>query len=498
MSTRRSLWRSTVTLTAAAVLSRAFGLVYRMLLARFLGARGLGVFQMVFPLYVSVVTLAAAGIPVALAQLIAERPGQERVLVAGGRRLLAWTSVPIFLALVLTAVPIAAHLYHDARFAPLMLALSPSVLLVSAGALLRGYFVGRQEMAVPAGAQVAEQAGRVAVLAALLALGDRGRGRFGPAPLIAALLIPAGDAISLAWLYRGFRRQPPQGPAGDVREAVRRLWRLSLPIAASRLSGALIGLAEAILIPARLQAGGMSEAAAVAFFGQLTGTVLPLIFFPTALAISLSTALVPAVADASGRHDPARLGREAEQALAATAFLSFPLTIVLAVLGPAFDTLLFAAHVSRPIFTALAVGGLFLYFDITISGILRGLGRTGIPMRNDLLASLVELGLIAVLGARPGQGPLMVAGAVALGFALSALLDLAALLRLLPVRLHWRRALGPPAAASFPLLLALPLWLRFFPRALPGIWTLAAAVGLAAAVFLAGLRASRFRLSKLT
>ncbi len=454
-SQRKLLW-GTLTLTSAALASRGLGLLYRMLLARFLGAEGLGVFQMIFPLYVALVTLAVAGTPVAVSQMVAEGRREARSLVRLATAIVLAVSIPLMLIVYVGARPLALTLYHDSRFVPLLWAIAPALLAVAFSAVLRGYFIGLQRVEVPAASQVAEQLARVVIMFAILNMMGR---QIPHAPIVAVILIPVGEGVSLmilAWAYW----HNPHLEMVKAGSAVRiyDILKLSLPVTFSRLLGSLVAVIEATMIPLRLQASGLSRYAAIQYFGQLTGMALPLIFFPTALTLSLATNLVPVVAQAHAQGDMDTIRQHMVDGLKATALVTVPVTAILLTIGVQLDDLFFHTQIPAMVFVPLVVGGFFLYFDITLSGTLRGLGRTGIPMRNDLIASAVEVFLIWILAARPGLGAEGVALALALGFVLSFALNLMAALALTRTHIGWFSLLAKPALATLPAIFFTDWW----------------------------------------
>lgn len=495
---KRSLWWGTLTLTSAALASRGLGLVYRMLLARFLGSEGLGIFQMIFPFYIALVTLAVAGTPVAISQMVAEGRAPVSRLLKTATLIVLTISLPLMVLVVLWARPLALTLYHDAAMAPLLWALAPALIAVALASVLRGYFLGRQEMTYPAAAQVVEQLFRVAILFLLVTL--LGGHLFPNRPLVAVWLIPFGEGISLVILALGFlnrdRAALHSGPRPT--DLARAILRLSVPVTLSRLLGSAIGVIEASLIPLRLQLSGMSRAGALRYFGQLTGMALPLILFPTALTVSLSTNLIPAIAKANSAGDHATVQRYISDALAATALLTVPVTFVLLTLGLPLDDLFFGAKVSPGVFIPLVVGGFFLYFDIAFAGILRGLGRTDLPLWNDLLASLVEVGLIWFLATNPGRGREGIAIAVAVSFALSSVLNLWQVEKLTRVRIHWLRVFSKPVMAALPIWLVTPLWQNWLGSLHAGrLYTLSTSIAVAVVIYFAGLAAAGTRFTRL-
>jgi stage V sporulation protein B len=338
-----------------------------------------------------------------------------------------------------------------------------------------------------------EQAVRLLILWILLAYGIIA---VLPHFWIAAALLAVGEGVSLAALVLGYRRG--LHPVGSRRVPRRDVLTLALPVMSGRLLSSLTGVVEAVLIPLQLRRSGLTEATAVGFFGKLTGMALPLILFPTALTVSLATNLVPAVARAKAEADTQLVQRLLDESFRATAYLTVPVTVILLVLGRPLDDYVFHTRLSAGVFLPLVLGAFFLYFDITQSGVLRGLGYTAVPLQNDLWASLFELAVIGAVGARPGFGRETIAGAVAMGFCVSWALNLRDTVRLTGYRLRLRRLVAKPLVASVPLLVFIPWWIQVpLVHHLGRGLDLASGVVAGSALYLAGLKVTGARWSQL-
>jgi len=500
---RRSLWWGTLTLTGAAITSRGLGMVYRVLLARFLGAEGLGLYQMIFPLFIALVTLSVAGTPVAISQMVADDQVDPLPLLQRARMIVLSITIPVMIIILLAARPIVMQLYHDPRFVPLLLILTPALLAIAFSSVLRGFFLGQQMMTVPSLAQVVEQIVRVIFLVVLLhfAADHLIQNRIA----VATALIPIGEGISLLILAVGFYQwqrpasalpeipsRPASAPAPTA-VSHRAILRMSLPIMFSRLLGSLIGVIEAALIPRQLRRHGFSEIQAVAYFGKLTGMALPLILFPTALTVALSTNLIPAVAKAHARHDRQAIAGLIQESLSATAYLTVPVTAILLILGTALDDWVFHGNLQPTVFIPLTLGAFFLYFDIALAGILRGLGRTDIPLQNDLVSTGAEVAMILAFASPEG-----LAAAIAVGFISSWWLNLRATARLTGIRLPWLKILMKPSLATVPMVLAVPLWDRWASlHHLARSAELTAGLAIAAVIYLMALRLTGAQWSRL-
>ncbi|MGZ4112450.1 MAG: oligosaccharide flippase family protein, partial [Tumebacillaceae bacterium] len=76
---KQSFLKGAAILVAASLITRVLGFVYKIFLSRMIGAEGIGLFSTVFPILSLVLTLTTAGLPTAIAKLVAEALVEEDV-----------------------------------------------------------------------------------------------------------------------------------------------------------------------------------------------------------------------------------------------------------------------------------------------------------------------------------------------------------------------------------------------------------------------------------
>lgn len=65
--------RGAMILTLAGIVVKVLGGINRILLSRLLGGEGIGLYQMAYPIYILFLSIAGAGIPIAVSIMIAEK-----------------------------------------------------------------------------------------------------------------------------------------------------------------------------------------------------------------------------------------------------------------------------------------------------------------------------------------------------------------------------------------------------------------------------------------
>ena len=157
--------KSAVTIATGGFIAKLIGALYRIPLTNLIGGRGIGLYQLVYPVYCLLLTVSATGIPSSIAKLVAEKIGKnhspEPVLKTAMKLFLSVG----FVGSVLMAVfaPVLANAQGSKSVVAGYYALAPSVLLVSAISVFRGYFQGKNDMLPTALSEVSEQLVKVAL-----------------------------------------------------------------------------------------------------------------------------------------------------------------------------------------------------------------------------------------------------------------------------------------------------------------------------------------------
>ncbi|MDR1917440.1 MAG: oligosaccharide flippase family protein, partial [Christensenellaceae bacterium] len=151
--------KGAVILAVAGVICRLLGVVFRIPLSNIIGNYGIGLYQLVFPLYSLLLIISSAGVPVAISKMVArERDNKPKCKKILFNSTVALSAVGLVLA-VLFAVfckPIAGF-QGKSEIWTLYLAIAPSVFFVCFISAFRGYFQGLNNMLPTAISQIVEQ-----------------------------------------------------------------------------------------------------------------------------------------------------------------------------------------------------------------------------------------------------------------------------------------------------------------------------------------------------
>ncbi|MDQ7794396.1 MAG: polysaccharide biosynthesis protein [bacterium] len=458
---KQSFLQGAMILAIAGVISRVLGAVYRIPLTRIIGDEGIGLYQIAYPVYTTVLTVSTIGINVAISKLVAEHLARGRpdmahrvfrisLVLMGGLGLLF--SVLMFLG----ARGIAEGIAHNPAAYYAIVALAPAIFVVSLVSSLRGYFQGQQIMTPTAVSQVVEQLVRVAIVLFLayyllpggvaLAAGGAtfGAAVGGVAALLVLLVIYWRHRAETAALVRGGKATG--GP--PTTSVVASILRLALPISLGGIVVPLMNLIDLVVVPSRLIGLGYTFAEATRLYGHLTGMALTLVNMPTVVTYALQASLVPAVSEAQAVGDRVAIRSRAAAGIRITLLMAIPAVAGLYLLATPIADLLFGFPEAGVPIAAMSAGLLFLTLQQATSGVLQGLGRTDLPVRNLLVGAIVKLVTSWVLTGIPAFGIRGAALGTAAGFMVAASLNLAAVKNLTGAGISIREGVLKPVIAT--------------------------------------------------
>ena len=292
-------------MTAASLLMNAVGVWFNLYISGKIGAEGMGVFQLIMSVYSFTVTFAASGINLASTRLVAEEAASPNGNVKGAMRrcfgyaLLFGGAASLFL--FFAAPFIGETCLGSVQTVRPLKTMALSMPFIAMSCALNGYFTAVGRVAKSAASQIFEQFLKISLSIvgltflmppgleyACLAITGSGVIAEGLS-FVSSLVLYLGDS-------RGFRRK-----GAPKNRLTGRLFGIALPMAMSSYLRSGLATVKNLLVPVRLQAGGLAAGASFAVFGAVHGIALPVILFPAAFLNSFSSLIVPEIAQRHSR-----------------------------------------------------------------------------------------------------------------------------------------------------------------------------------------------------
>lgn len=387
----------------AGFINRILGFLLRMILVRVVGDEGLGLFQMVYPLFMTLLLISTAGFPVAISKLIPERLAVDNR--SGSFNLLKvsvifvmFMSLLVATGLYFSAGFIAKNIYSDSRTYYILLAVIPALLISPLAAIFRGFFQGWHIMIPTAVSQITEQLSRFLATLVIISMVAHLGLKFQAAGIAMGISIGefTGFLLLLIIFFYSFyfpwlKEQKNVNKKNNFFFDLKLIASLAVPITLGRIVNSLMMSAEAVMIPRQLQLNGLSIKDATSLYGQLSGMVEQLIYLPTVITIALTISLIPNISDAYARNNMKKIKNIYQDVIRITTYLGLPITVIFFTRGTDICQTLFGYAEVGHLLAALAFSTTFIYYLQVSYGMLNGLGKPQLALFNLAVGSLFKL-----------------------------------------------------------------------------------------------------------
>lgn len=406
MKKQNPLIKGTLILTGAGFLTRIIGFFNRIYLSQLIGAKEMGIYQLVFPVYMIAFAFSCHGIEFALSQMIAADKGNRR-LVSSASAISLISSLLFSTVIYLYAEPISYYLLKEKNCAICLKLMAPVLPFTAVRCSIHGYYIGKKDTFVPAAGQLIEQLVRVFVI--WLIAESYGQSRSFTASLAVCGMV-IGEIAGTIYTYLSYKIQigiihnknndltfdrPKKStlhlPYG------KELLKRAIPLTANKLSLTLMSAFESVLIPFMLTIYYNNQELSLSMYGILTGMALPFIMFPSTLTNSLSVMLLPTVSEANASGNQHQLRYTIKKTVKLCLTLGFTVLIFFFFLGRQIGSFIFHNESAGDFLVILSFLCPFLYLSGSGNSILNGLGFMKETFLYNLTAIIIRILFILLM-----------------------------------------------------------------------------------------------------
>lgn len=462
-------------LAIAGVIVRIIGLIKRIPLTNIIGDRGNGYYAAAYEVYAIILLISSYSLPLAVSKLVAARvsKGQFRnanrifrgalafALVAGGAACIFVFFFADFLASSIMLEPMSAMALR---------VLAPTLLIVAVMGVLRGYFQGLGTMMPTAVSQILEQI--ILVIVSLVGASVL----FGYGEKVGALL--QNDNYSYAYGAAGgtlgtgvgalfgllfllfvffayqniFKRQIHRDNTKNV-ETYSQIFRILVwTIVPVILSTAVYNVSNVIdqRIYNQVMISKGMESIKSDYWGIFSGKYRVLTNVPIALANAMCASVIPTLTAAVKKGDYKQARDKTSMVIRFTMIITIPCAVGLSVLAEPIINLLFSgdAAMAAGMLHVGTISVVFYSLSTLTNGILQGINRMKIPVRNAFISLIIHIGALYVMLEFMDLNIYAVVYANVLFSFLMCMLNNLSIRKYMKYRQEWVKTFAIPAGAS--------------------------------------------------
>lgn len=399
MKNSHSLLKGTIYLTIAGFISRILGFFYRIFLSRIIGAYGIGLYQLAYPVCGICYAMTVLGIHTAIsrfasASVVSEDKNASIKIMYAGLLISVIPTTAFAIFIYRYADFISACFLNEPKCAALLRICSFSLPFGAIHSCINAYYYAIKKALVPAFSQLFEQCIRIGGIYFIYNLCISKN--IPVTPSIAGYGVILDEMASMLFTLTAFVLHSTY--SFSVKNIInihfdtyKKIFKMSAPLTANRLSVMIMQSVETIMIPSRLKLYGISNNNALEIYGVLSGMSLPLVLFPSAITNSLCVMLLPTVSQAQAVNDENEISSTVSYTLKYCSILGILCTGLFVKFGFQIGRCLFNSTSCGEYITTLAWICPFLYISTTLISILNGLGKTNISFFINCTALFIRI-----------------------------------------------------------------------------------------------------------
>ncbi len=404
---KQTFMNGVLVIMVSQIIIKVMGFLYRIILTNFpeFSNQGNSYYGSGYQIYTFILAIATMGIPNTMSKLISEKIaiGDKR----GAHRIFrtamsVFTFIAILFALGLFfgADAISTYALSNPGVKFTLMALAPAIIFVAMSAVLRGYFVGMQNMMEYSKAQIIEQIVNsvLSVVFVMMLLGTNDPAIMAAGSTLATTVSAATAFFYLLMYYNKNKKdiwrdikKSEKFALEPKKKIAKKLISYVIPISLGSVVAALAGVIDVVTVVEGLQRGGLSLEKANEIFGIIVGKVDILNAVPMSINVAFSVALVPFVSSAIARHRKDEAVDKINYSLKISSMIALPCTFGLFILAKPIFELIFPN--SPDGYNLLQIQCWQLIFAViaqTVYGSLQGLGKLYIPGVSLMIGAIIK------------------------------------------------------------------------------------------------------------
>ena len=394
---KNGIFKGFLILSIGSVLAKLFSAIYRIILTRILGGEGIGIYQLIFPFYSLCVTLATAGIPMAVSKVVAKNKGNEIIVLKKVLKLAVIVSIIIAFILILTS-KFLEKLQQVKSISLCYLILSPSIIFVAISSVLRGYFQGVHNFTPTAISNIIEQFVKlfsgVVLSVSLLPFG------LIYAVVGAVVAIVISEIISLFCLLVVIKKDKVKTCADNV--SIKSILNDVLPITISNLILPFSVFIDSLLV-VNLLSLNFTREVSVFLYGIETGAVSSLIGLPAIFSFAIASVVLPNISKEKVEFNQSK---KLTLAIKSVLIISAPFALIFLLTPQNIINVLYSGKlngfninggmIASRLLAWSSVGVVSLAVNQVLSSSLQALDERSETIKNLFIGVVVKLGLILI------------------------------------------------------------------------------------------------------
>lgn len=389
--------KSTLILIIGGFITKILGMVIKIFMTRILGTEGIGLYMLITPTFMLLITLSQLGLPVAISKLVAENNKNNKNLVFSIIPITLIINIIIILIMIFSSSFISNNLLHDKRTYYALICTGLVLPFISISSILRGYFFGKEKMIPHVVSNVIEDLIRLIIIIIGTPIFLKQGIEYAVAFIVITNIFSEVTSILVLFFFLPKNFQLSKKDFKFNKKNAKEILGISIPTTSSRLIGSIGYFFEPIIITYVLLKIGYSNSFIVKEYGIINGYVMPLLLLPSFFTLAISQALIPEVSSLYSKKKYKETKRKIKQAIFFSLLIGIPSTIILELFPETFLKFIYNTTEGVSYIRVLAPICILSYIQTPLTSAMQSMNGSVSAMNATIIGSIIRIIILFVL-----------------------------------------------------------------------------------------------------
>lgn len=382
---KNTFLKSTIILLIGGFITKILGMIIKIVTNRLLGSVGLGIYMLITPTFMLLITIAQLGFPIAISKLVAEEKFNNKNLVFSIIPFSLIINLLIMITLIFLSKYIGLNLLHERRTIRALKSIGFVLPFISISSILRGYFFGKQKMIPHIVSNITEDIIRLITLIIGIPMYLKHGIEVAVSFIVMSNIISELTSIFVLFIFLPKNFKIKKDDLIPKKSNIKNILGISIPTTSSRIIGNIGYFLEPVIITYFLLRYGYSNNYIVNEYGIINGYVMPILLLPSFFTLAISQALIPIVSKAYSNNNIKYTKKKIRQAIIFSMIIGIPSTLIFFLIPELPLKLVYNTTKGISYMKFLAPICLLYYFQTPLSSSLQAMGYSKDSLKGTLL-----------------------------------------------------------------------------------------------------------------
>lgn len=389
--------KSTIILIIGGFITKILGMLIKIVMTRLIGTEGIGIYMLISPTFMLLISLAQLGFPIAISKIVAEDRVNNKNIVFSIIPISLLINILIIIFMLLTSGYIANNLLHEPRSYYALICTGLVLPFISISSILRGYFFGKQKMIPHVVSNVTEDIIRLIIIIIGIPIFLTKGIEYAVAFIVLSNIISEITSIIVLFFFlpKNFKLERKDFIPNATN--MKNIFRISIPTTGSRLIGNIGHFLEPIIVTTILLQIGYTNTFIVKEYGIINGYAMPLLLLPSFFTAAISQALLPIVSNNYTKGNLKYTKNKIKQACLISLLIGIPATIIFELFPQVLLNYIYNTNEGINYIRFLAPICLLHYIQAPISSSLQAMGKATDSMKGTLIGMFLKTIFLIIL-----------------------------------------------------------------------------------------------------